>query len=215
MINVFLAEDHKIMREGLRHILEDEKDLTLVGEAENGKEAAEKLEHLKADVALVDINMSEMDGVQLTKHIVQNYTSTKVLILSMLENENYVSRAFEAGASGYLLKSTGKVELVFAIRTVASGETYISNKLSLNMIKTPKQCTYITERGREIRVEFSKREIEILNMIAEGCTNEEIADKTFTSKRTVENHRKNMIERTGSRNSASLIRFALTNGIIK
>lgn len=215
MIRVFIAEDHKIVRDGIRHMFENETNFTLVGEAENGKDAVEKIRGLEVDVMIVDINMPEMNGIELAKYVTENYPDTKVLVLSMLDNENYIKQAVAAGATGYVSKTNGKEELLTAIRTVAAGEFFISHKLSLNMIKGNRTISFVTEDGKRLDLEFSSREVEILNLIAEGYTNEEIADKTFTSKRTIETHRRNMIEKTKTRNTASLIKFAIAAGIIK
>jgi len=203
------------VRDGIRHMFQNEKEFALVGEADNGKRAIEKLNELKVDVLIVDINMPEMNGIELAKYATENFADTRVLVLSMLDNENYIKQAVAAGATGYVSKSNGKEELLSAIRTVAAGEFFISHKLSLNMIKGNRTISFVTEDGKRLEVEFSAREVEILNLIAEGYTNEEIADKTFTSKRTIETHRRNMIEKTKTRNTASLIKFAIAAGIIK
>ena len=215
MIRVFIAEDHKIVRDGIRHMFENEQSFTLVGEAENGKEAIEKIKGLDVDVMIVDINMPEVNGIELTKHVSETYPNTKVLVLSMLDNENYIKQAVAAGAIGYVSKTNGKEELLGALRTVAAGEFFISHKLSMNLIKGNQMISFVTEDGKRLELEFSSREVEILNLIAEGYTNEEIADKTFTSKRTIETHRRNMIEKTKTRNTASLIKFAIAAGVIK
>ena len=215
MVKVFIAEDHRIVREGLRSFFDDDPEFELKGEAENGKLALAAIENMQVDVAVVDINMPEMNGIELTRHISANHPDTKVLILTMLDSESYVKQLFEAGATGYILKTASKDELLSAIKTVASGECYISHKLSYNMLNAPKAISFVATDGRKRQVEFSRREMEMLELIAEGYTNEEIADKTFTSKRTVETHRKNMIEKTGTRNSVALIRFAVSSGIIK
>ncbi len=215
MIRVFIAEDHKIVRDGIRHMLENESDFTLVGEAENGAEAVEKLREAEVDVLIVDINMPEMNGIELTKYVTEKYPDTKVMVLSMLDNENYIKQAVASGAIGYVSKTNGKEELLNAIRTVAAGEFFISHKLSINLIKGNRTISFLTEEGKRLELELSAREVEILNLIAEGYTNEEIADKTFTSKRTIETHRRNMIEKTKTRNTASLIKFAIAAGIIK
>jgi len=196
-------------------MFENEQSFTLVGEAENGKEAIEKIKGLDVDVMIVDINMPEVNGIELTKHVSETYPNTKVLVLSMLDNENYIKQAVAAGAIGYVSKTNGKEELLGALRTVAAGEFFISHKLSMNLIKGNQMISFVTEDGKRLELEFSSREVEILNLIAEGYTNEEIADKTFTSKRTIETHRRNMIEKTKTRNTASLIKFAIAAGVIK
>ncbi|MFL5730478.1 MAG: response regulator [Cytophagaceae bacterium] len=218
MINVFIAEDHKIVREGIISMFRDEKDISIVGEAENGKEVLEKMGNLNVDVMLVDINMPHMNGTELTRHISENYKDIKILALSMMDHENYVTQMFEAGATGYLLKNTGREELKYALRRVSEGEPYISHKIAVSMIKKladQNRMSSTCSSAAKISVDLSDRELEILELIAEGFTNTEIADKTFTSRRTVETHRKNLIEKTGAKNTATLIKFAIVNGILK
>jgi DNA-binding NarL/FixJ family response regulator len=220
MINVFIAEDHKIVREGLISMFKDERDIAVVGEAENGQEALEKIEGLDVNVMLVDINMPLMNGTELTRHLSEHHKNIKILALSMMEHENYVSQILEAGATGYLLKNTGREELKYALKRVSSGETYISHKIAASMIKKLADQSRINEAASamptsKLDIDLSDRELEILGLIAEGYTNIEIADKTFTSRRTVETHRKNLIEKTKTKNTATLIRFAITNGLLK
>jgi DNA-binding NarL/FixJ family response regulator len=220
MINVFIAEDHKIVREGIISMFRDEQDISVVGEAENGEEALEKIKELDVNVMLVDINMPLMNGAELTKHISENHKDIKILALSMMDHENYVTQMFEAGATGYLLKNTGREELKYALRRVSAGEPYISHKIAVSMIKKLTDQNRISSASSaatacQINVDLSDRELEILGLIAEGYTNTEIADKTFTSRRTVETHRKNLIEKTKTKNTATLIKFAIVNGILK
>lgn len=212
MINVLLAEDHLILRDGIKALLKDHPDIHVVAEASNGKEVQSLLMDSAIDLLILDINMPEMDGIQTAEFVKDNYKNIKVLILSMLEQEKYVTKSFEAGALGYILKTTGKDELVNAIKTVANGNPYISHKISANMLKN---MNYSLRDEDRTEVDLSPRELEILNLIAEGYTNSEIADQIFTSKRTVETHRKNLIDKTGTKNTAALIKFAIVNGILK
>ena len=212
MINVLIAEDHLILRDGIKSLLKDHSEIEVVGEASNGKEVISLLNDLETDLLLLDINMPEMDGIEITEYVKSHHPSVKVLILSMLEQEKYVVQSFEAGALGYILKTTGMDELVNAIRMVAHGNPYISHKISANMLKNLNHA-HISDEKTE--VDLSSRELEILNLIAEGFTNTEIADKIFTSKRTVETHRKNLIDKTGAKNTAALIKFSIVNGILK
>lgn len=212
MINVLLAEDHLILRDGIKALLKDHPDINVVAEASNGKEVQNLLLDSAIDLLILDINMPEMDGIQTAEYVKDNYKNIKVLILSMLEQEKYVTKSFEAGALGYILKTTGKDELVNAIKTVANGNPYISHKISANMLKN---TNYSLRDEDRTEVDLSPRELEILNLIAEGYTNSEIADRIFTSKRTVETHRKNLIDKTGTKNTAALIKFAIVNGILK
>ena len=215
MINIVLAEDHVLLREGLVALLRDEKDINIIGEAGNGIEVKEILAHKDADVLIADINMPLMDGIETIRYVKQNHKHIHVMMLSMLEDEKYVSDSFEAGALGYILKTTGREELVFAIKKVASGEPYISHRISHKLINKANGVKSAPQIESHPELRFSDREFEILNLIAEGFTNSEIADKIFVSKRTVETHRKSLMEKTNTRNTAALIKFCLVNGIIK
>jgi DNA-binding NarL/FixJ family response regulator len=215
MIQIILAEDHNIVRNGIRSLLEKEKDFEVTGEAVNGTEVLELLKKgITADVVLADMNMPELSGVELTAKLKTTGPDCKIIMLSALDHEKYVIQAFQAGASGYLLKSVSPDELIFAIRHVYSNSQYICSELTtrfLNRLLTiPDPASTELVEG----IELSGREIEILSLVAEGYTNQEIADKIFTSKRTIEGHRQALIDKTGSRNTAALIRFAMINGII-
>lgn len=217
MIKVVLADDHKIIRDGVKALLSNEPGIVVVGEAANGRELLDLLAWQAADVAVVDINMPGMDGLEATAQIKEKYAQIKVLILSMLDHENYINKMFDAGALGYLMKNTGKDEFVHAIRMVANGQKYLCTDIALNLLskvsnhshKSP-VITHIKNTGNEL----SKREIEVLRLIADGLTNAEIADKLFTSKRTIESHRQNLLEKTQSNNTATLIRYAVSSGLV-
>jgi DNA-binding NarL/FixJ family response regulator len=215
MIQIILAEDHNIVRNGIRSLLEKEKDFEVTGEAVNGTEVLELLKKgITADVVLADMNMPELSGVELTAKLKTTAPDCKVIMLSALDHEKYVIQAFQTGASGYLLKSVSPDELIFAIRHVYANSQYICSELTtrfLNRLLTiPDPASTELVEG----IELSGREVEILSLVAEGYTNQEIADKIFTSKRTIEGHRQALIDKTGSRNTAALIRFAMINGII-
>jgi DNA-binding NarL/FixJ family response regulator len=216
MIKIMLAEDHNVVRNGIRSLLEKESDIQVMAEATNGNEALRLLkEGIKPDLLLADINMPEMNGMEMVAHVSQLYPGLKVMMLSMLDNEKYIMQAFKAGATGYILKNVNAIELVFAIRHVCvSNERYLCNELALRLldklIHTPESVFDIDATD----IDISKREAEVLALISEGYTNQEIADKLFTSKRTIEGHRQSLIEKTGTRNTAALIRFAILNGII-
>ncbi|MFD3001510.1 response regulator [Pontibacter toksunensis] len=214
MIRVVLTDDHNIIREGLRSLLEDDEETEVVGEASNGQELLDLLEHTPADVVLLDINMPVMDGYEAAKKVTERFPDTKVLALSMLNSEPFVHKMIENGASGYILKNTGKAELRSAIKLVASGSQFMCADLAisfLNKSNTPKEESEKAPRGSNI---LSKRELEVLALIAEGYTNAEIADKLFTSKRTIETHRQNILEKTNAKNTANLVKYAIQNGYI-
>ena len=214
MIKVLLAEDHNIVRNGIRSLLDIEPGIQVVDEAINGAQALEKINAgLEVDLILADINMPEMTGIELVKAVAQVSPDTKVLILSMLDHENYIMEAINNGAWGYLLKNVSKEELLFAIKHIASGSKYICSELALKMLFKP-SSGFGNQLDERTVSSLSKREIEVLTLIAEGNTNMEIADMLFTSRRTVEGHRQNLIEKTGVKNTAALIRLAVKSGLI-
>jgi len=215
MLKVILAEDHNIVRNGIRMLLENEPDFEVIGEATNGREVLDLLErNIEAELILADINMPVMDGMSMLKAIRTNYPDVKVIFLSMLDNEKYVSQAFKEGASGYVFKNVSSDELIFSLKQVNSGSRYLCTELALNLLDRSLQESPVFTTAPESKIEFSQREVEVLQLIAEGLTNTEIAEKIFISKRTVEGHRQSILEKTGSKNTATLIRFAVLNGFI-
>lgn len=215
MIEIVLAEDHNIVRNGIISLLEKEPDVHVAGAATNGREVLDLLENgTHADVILADMNMPEMGGIDLTVSIKEKYPDCKVIILSALDHEKYVIKAFQAGASGYLLKSVSADELVFAVKHTLVNNLYICSELTSKFLKRlltipdPETLQEVND------IEFSTKDIEVLGLITEGYTNQEIADKLFIGKRTVESQRQALIDKTGSRNTAALVRFAITNGIV-
>ncbi len=215
-INLVLVDDHKIIRDGIKAFLRED-DINIVGEAANGKELLELLAETQADVVLMDVNMPEMDGFEATRAIKEQFPEIKILILSMLDHEKYVQQMINAGAMGYALKNIGKEELLHAIRLVADGHKFISTDVAfsfLHKLQTNSNGGTAWQAPEKKPTDLSAREIEVLKLIAEGMTNAEIADKLFTSKRTIESHRQNIIEKTNVKNTAALIKYALNNGII-
>lgn len=218
MIKIALTEDHKIVRKGISSLLEKEDDMQIIAEASNGTEMIELFntgEINPAETILItDINMPGINGLDLIANLMGSYPELRIIALSMLSNEKYVAKAFKAGANGYMLKNINSDELLFGIRHVYNtGERYICNEIAIELLDRHLERSHVfTEDYPEI--ELSKREKEVLLLIAEGFTNQEIADKIFTSKRTVEGHRQNLIDKTQSRNSAALIRYAVVRGIV-
>ncbi|WP_158799641.1 response regulator transcription factor [Pedobacter sp. L105] len=216
MLNLMLAEDHNIVRNGIRMLLEADKEISIAGEATNGLEVLNMIAGgLKADIVLADINMPEMDGISLIRELKVISPETRIVMLSMLDNEKYVAQAFSEGASGYLLKNVSADELVFALKHVNAGEKYLCSELSIRLLDRLIQIANVPVNQNNPPVDFSMREIEILHLIAEGLTNNEMSEKLFISKRTIEGHRQSLIEKTGSRNTAALIRFAVLSGIVQ
>lgn len=216
MIRVILTEDHNVVRNGIKSILEKENDLEIVAEATNGKQTIELLEQgLKTDIILADVNMPEMTGMEMTVEVKSRFPKVKVIILTMLDHEKYILQAFKNGASAYILKNITSDELVFCIKHVClNNDRYICNELALRMLDKLINKPEPVVPNESAEIDLSKREVEVLSLIAEGYTNFEIADKLFTSKRTVEGHRQNLLDKTGSRNTAALIRYAILSGLI-
>ncbi|MFB9841332.1 response regulator transcription factor [Mucilaginibacter ginsenosidivorans] len=211
-INLAIADDHKIFRNGLKATLEDCADFNLVIEASNGKELIGQLATRTPDVILMDIKMPEMDGMQTTAHIHQNFKDIKVLALSMHNEDKYIVDMMKAGASGYLLKNAEPEEIIEAISTVYNKGFYFNEHLSVTLIKQlvgPGQA----DAGQQ-SIELNDREIEVLKLVCQEYSNQEIADKIFLSVRTVEGYRARLFEKTGSKNLVGLVIFAIKRGII-
>ena len=216
MIRVILVDDHAIIRNGIRVLLQDEPDLTVVGEAGNGLELLALLAHTPADVVLMDMNMPGMDGHQATLRLQQEQPQIRVVVLSMLDHEEYVSRMMEAGAAGYVLKSAGRDEILYAIRTVAAGRQFLCSEIGFAVLQKlhSSVASPHTPDSKSISA-LSRRETEVLRLIAEGLTTHEIAERLFTSKRTIETHRQNIIDKTQVKNTAALVKYAITKGLIE
>ncbi len=216
MIKLILADDHKLVRDGLKAMLEEAKrDIQIIGEAASGKQLINMLPESQVDVVLMDIDMPEINGLEATTYITAHFPHIHVLMLSMMEQEKYITEAIQAGARGYLLKTTDQAELVHAIQTIARGELYISTQIAMRLLKIipsthPGTVSPATEAAAPQTTpnELTKREMEVLGLIAQGYTNIQIGELLFTSKRTVESHRQSLLEKTGSKNTAALIVYA-------
>ena len=202
-ITVLLADDHSLVRRGFRRILEDDEMLKVVGEASNGIEAIRMAYELKPKVVVMDLSMPELDGVQATKEIVKHLPGTEVLVLSMHADDNYVRNALDAGAKGYLLKNAIDVDLVGAIKAVAEGRRIIGSGLK-----------YVAhERDDEID-KLTAREKQVLQLIAQGKSNKEIASLLDLSVNTVSVHRANLMEKMNIHRTAELVLFAIRKGLV-
>lgn len=215
-MNILLAEDHNVVRNGLKMLLEADKDINVIAEAINGQQVLDYYDGGgEFDVVLSDINMPIVDGIALIKELKNRGCRAKVIILTMHENEQYVHEAFREGAFGYLLKSVKEEELVYAIKHVYSGGFYLCSDLAMNLLKKDRYNAPSAITGDSVAIDFTSREIEILQLIAEGMTNQQMSDKLFLSKRTIEGHRQSLIDKTGVSNTAGLISFSLRNGVIQ
>jgi DNA-binding NarL/FixJ family response regulator len=215
MNRVFIVDDHAIVRDGLRALLDSEPGLTVVGEAGHGQELLDRLPDTPADVVLLDMNMPVLDGLATTARLHAEYPEVKILVLSMLNHERYIGQLFDAGAHGYILKSAEKGEIVVAIQMVASGRRFLCSDLGLTMLRKVLDRDVGSE-SVEIKKpgQLTRRETEILRLLSEGLTTSEMAEKLFTSKRTIETHRQNILEKTHTKNTAALIKLAMTQGLL-
>jgi DNA-binding NarL/FixJ family response regulator len=208
MIKVLLADDHTIVRQGLKLILSSRPDLEVVGEAANGREVLDLAEKLKPDVILMDVAMPELNGIEATRRLHQISPRTKVLVLSMHKEAVYVREILKAGARGYILKDAIDTELVNAIQSVARGDGYISPAISGALLSDYRQN--LTDPLDLL----STREREVLQLIAEGKTNKEVATRLNLSVYTVDSHRGKIMEKLNLHSAGELVRFAVKNGLV-
>ena len=217
-IKIVLVDDHALVRDGIRSLLEDETDLLVTGEASNGEEALEVIALLKPDLIIMDIRMPRMDGIAAVRELKSRGNNTPCLMLSMHDSEEYVLQSIKAGAHGYLLKDASRDEFLKAIQTIHGGERYFSGDLSHILLRQiiGNNGTGNTETAAPAtaQVNVTRRQQEILKLIPAGYTNQEIADQLGLSRRTVETHRYKMMDALGVNNKADLIRKAKGMGLI-
>jgi DNA-binding NarL/FixJ family response regulator len=211
---VILVDDHKLFRDGLKFVINQIDDLEVVAEASNGNEFLEILKHQEVDIVLMDISMPELDGIQATKMANELYPGIKILVISMFCDEEYYYQMVKAGVMGFVLKESGKNELEEAIKSVLNGETFFSQKLLRDIIFNLHEPSTIKNTHKDQDFILTKRESEILKNICEGYSNTQIAEKLFISIRTVEGHKSNLINKTGVKNTISLVMYALKNNLV-
>ncbi|SFW63959.1 response regulator transcription factor [Cellulophaga fucicola] len=213
-ISIVLADDHSLVRDGIRSLLEEEKDLVVVAEASNGQEAIDIVEEKKPDLLIIDIRMPVMNGIEAVEILNTKGTATKTIILSMHDSEEYILKSVKAGANGYLLKDTGKVEFIKAIRTVQQGGTYfsgdISNVLVNSLLSGNKSIseTVSTTKSNNNPFDLTSKELQVLELVLTGLTNKQISEKLENSKRTVETHRFNLMRKMEVKNLIDLSKKA-------
>jgi DNA-binding NarL/FixJ family response regulator len=213
-IKVLLVDDHAIVRNGVKQTLNNSSTIEVIGEASNGEEAISITKNLQPDVIVMDITMPVMNGIDATKLIVQQQPNCKVLILSMHDNETYVLKAIEAGASGFLLKDVEQEEFIKAIETVANGERYFNTKISNLLVSGYLNTLKTKPTNSENIFELTKRELDILRRIKEGQSNKEISEEIEISIRTIETHRANIMKKMNVKNAVDMIRVAIENEIV-
>lgn len=211
-LRIYLVDDHKLFREGLKLLLSTQDFVHHIYEASNGKEFIENLSFVDCDVVLMDIEMPEMNGIDATREALRMRPNLKVIVLSMYGDEQYYYKMIDAGAKGFMLKNSGIENVVTAIKKVAAGENFFSEELLFNILNTIRDNTKAEATLPDN--EISDREMEILYHVCKGESNQEIADELFISKRTVDKHRANLLSKTGCRNTAALVMYAIKNKII-
>jgi two-component system response regulator NreC len=209
-IRVLLVDDHAILRAGLRRVLEAEDDIEVVAEAESGERAVFEAISAKPDVAVLDVVMPGKSGIDVAPQLLELVPELKILVLSMQDDPRYVRAAFEAGASGYVLKEAADTEVVGAVRVVAAGERYVHPTLGARLV-----AAEVEERKRAESDPLSDREREVLRLLALGHTNQEIAKMLYISVRTAETHRAHIMQKLGLASRAELVRYALDHGLIE
>ena len=214
-IRVLVADDQQLYRAGIKALLETDPDITITTEASDGAAIMQRLAQYPVDIVLMDIDMPGINGVEATRLVKDQYPAIKILILSMYDDLNFILKVLKAGASGYLLKDAKHLDLASAIRALATGSSYYSEKISVRL------CDYLAEVNTFFSPpptdvpQLTRREKEILQLIGEEFTNVEIAEKLFISDNTVFTHRKNLLSKLNARNTAGLIRSASQYGLLK
>ena len=214
IIRVMIADDHRLFRKGIVAVLKEIKGITVINEAENGKELLEKLVYEQPDVVLMDIKMPEMDGIEATEIVISKYPEVKVIMLTMHDDEQFITHMVDLGAHGYLLKNSDVRELELAIHKVMKQGYYFNDKVSEVLLTSLIGKKSKLDKRKKGELNFSKREYEVLQLICDGFTNSQIAEKLFLSTRTVEGYRYKLCDKVGVKNTAGLVRYAIKNGLV-
>jgi DNA-binding NarL/FixJ family response regulator len=208
-IRVLIADDHAVVAEGLRHLVEAEKDIEVVACVGDGREAVQQSRDLQPDVVLMDLSMPELNGADATRAILERDPRCRVIVLSMYSQREYVRRALKAGAAGYVVKRSAAREVVEAIRAVHAGQRYLSPRVADVVLED-----YTDENKDDPLSRLSAREREVLQLLAEGRTGAQIAERLALSQKTVETYRARLVEKLGIRDLAGLVRFAIQKGLV-
>ncbi len=211
-IKVLLVDDHKIVRDGIKLMLQPQAGIEVVAEAENGDDVLGLLVEQPVDVIVMDINMPQMDGISTTKQVKEKYPQIKILALTMSSDDSHIRQMVQAGASGYIMKSAGRDELKTAIHDVMEGKHYFSDQATQSIM-----MDLVKNKGKSVDPEpihITERELEVLQLIVKEFTNQEIAKKLYISPRTVDAHRRNLLQKTGARNTAGLVKYAFRHNLI-
>jgi DNA-binding NarL/FixJ family response regulator len=215
-IRLLIVDDHKIFRDGVRALLNEDPEIDVTAEANDGAEALEIAKKQNFDVVLMDIRMPGMNGIEATALLKGNFPDIRILALSMYDEDHHIMEMLQAGARGYVLKNTGKKELITAIKTLAAGDSYFSKEVSTKIFEHlgSGRKDRVRKKGTNL-IPLTRRELEILKLIAEELTNQEIADQLFISIRTVDTHRRNLLQKLNVKNTAGLVRHAYQVGLLE
>ena len=214
-IRVLLADDHTVVRQGLRVLLEAEPDITVVGEAETGRQAVQLARKLAPDVIVMDIAMPNLNGLEATRQITREVPNARLLVLSSYNDDEYVHQVTEAGASGYLLKQTAATDLIKAVREACKGNAFFSPAISRRLVERYREAVLEGVPVRKRPNLLTSREAEVLQLIAEGKANKQIAAELSISIKTVEKHRQQVMNKLNIHDVASLTRYAISKGIVE
>ena len=210
MIRLLLADDHQMLKDGIKAMLHENEEIEIIAEAGSGIEVLEAVNKNQIDVVLLDINMPVMDGVEACKKLKKMYPLIKILALTMYDEGALISRMVKNGANGYILKNTGREKLIEAIKTIYEGGTYFSDRVKETLI-----TSMMAEKSNSSFIpNLTRREKEIIELIVNEYTTNEIAEKLFISEKTVETHRKNLLQKLNARNTAGLVRIAMEKGLL-
>ncbi|MEP6792973.1 MAG: response regulator transcription factor [Saprospiraceae bacterium] len=215
MIRVMIADDHNMFVEGVESILEGIDNIQVVAKCYTGLEVFEKIANIPVDVILLDINLPGMNGLEVCQKLSKEYPDVKVLALSMHNEESFVTEILKYGAQGYILKNTGKKELITAIEMVNSGQSYFSNEVTETIMKSLVNQRTGGKKSSMLTPKISRREKDVLELIVKEHTTQEIADTLFISLKTVESHRRSLLTKLGVRNTAGLVRVAIEHQLMK
>ncbi len=213
-IRILLADDHTILRAGLKMMLNAQPDMEVVGEAQDGRQALQEAQRLQPDIILMDITMPDMNGIEATKQLKKELPDVKVLILTMHEHEEYVFQALRAGASGYMLKEAADTDLISALRIIQSGQFYLSPAAQSVMVGDYLQRVRTGEE-KDSYSSLTEREREILKLVAEGYTNNQIAERLVISPKTVDTHRTHILDNLYLHSRAELVKYAMRRGLLE
>ena len=208
MIRILIADDHQLITDGISNLLADVPNLVVVGQCQNGKDVLEQLAIIQVDILLMDIDMPIMNGFDCAKEVRKKYPDVKIAMLTMHEEKSMIRSFMEMGVSGYFLKTIDKDELLYALDKIAKGASYFTADVTKSLLKPD-------EKKPQLPIELSKREIEIITLIANGLTNKEIAEELFISPKTVDSHRTNIMRKLEVHNVAGVIRFAFQHQLVK